>query len=388
MPSQFSPEFQLAIACVLPQGDARSQRMEQWLEAGIDWSLMLRVLERHRIAGLVATALHPYADGIPAETWQVLQQAMRRDGMENLRQAMGSRHAVETLARSGVACAVLKGITVGQLAYGSETVRHSRDIDMVILPEDIWKADNVLREMGYRREMPEPDWSRERIEQSQLYQKHFSYFHDQQKMKLELHCRLCNNRFLTPLQFDPERAMHVKLAGCGITLPTLPMQDLVLYLCLHGAAHSWMRLKWLADIVAILHTQSATELQELRAYAKHFRLERQLAQAVTLIKVLCGISLPIILPRSNRVEITTRLAVSILSAGQGADEPYSHTFTSSLIELSQFLVSHNARSLAAHAGNLATAGGYYSEHNIVAMAPARMLGWLQKKTHQLLRHRN
>ncbi|MEZ2347787.1 nucleotidyltransferase family protein [Terriglobus sp. RCC_193] len=384
MPS-FSPEFQLAIACILPQGDARSQRMERLLEAGIDWPLMLRVLERHRIAGLATTALRPYADGIPAETWQVLQQAMRRDGMENLRQAMASRSAVEALARSGVACAVLKGVTVGQLAYGSETIRHSRDIDMVILPEDIWKADDVLRGMGYRREMPEPDWSRERIQRSQLHQKHFGYFHDQHKMKLELHARLCNNRFLTPLHFDPKRVMLVKLAGCGVSLPTLPIRDLVLHLCLHGTSHSWMRLKWLADIVALLHTWSAAELQELAAYAKECRLERQLAQAVALSEALCDASLPITFPPSNRVKIATRLAVSILSAGQGADDPYSHMFNTSFIELSQFLVSHNARSLAAQVGDLATSGGYYSNHNIVAVAPKRMLEWLQKRTRQLLR---
>jgi hypothetical protein len=300
---------------------------------------------------------------------------------------MGSRTAVDALTKADVPCAVLKGVTVGQLACGTETVRHSRDIDMVVRPDDMWTADAVLLALGYRRVMPEPDWTRERIERSQLHQKHFDYFHDGQAMSLELHARLCNNRFLTSLQFHAEQVQMVRLAGCGMTLPTLPMNDLVLYLCLHGASHAWMRLKWLADVVALLHDWTAEELQELAEAARRYRLERQLGQAVALVQELCGVTLPITLPRSSRVRIATRFAVSILAAGKGADEPYGRTFTTSLIGLSQFLVSHDVRSLAAQAGDLATASGYYSDHTILRVAPARTLGWLQRRTAQLLRKR-
>lgn len=387
MSRRFSSEFELAVACILPAGALRDERIATLLARGIDWPLMLRVLGRHRIWGLAAAALRPYAAQIPAESVQVLQAAAKHDAFQNLRQAMGSRTAVDALAKQNIPCAVLKGVTVGQLACGTETVRHSRDIDMVVRPEDMWAADAVLVALGYTRVMPEPDWTRERIERSQLHQKHFDYEHDGQKMRLELHARLCNNRFLTSLQFDPARVQMVRLSGCGITLPTLPMHELVLYLCLHGASHAWMRLKWLADVVTLLHTWTADELQELVTVAQRYRLERQLGQAVALTEELCGVALPITLPRSSRVRLATQFAVSILAAGQGADEPYGRTFTTSLIGLSQFLVSHDVRSLAAQAGDLATASGYYSDRNILSVAPARTLGYVQRRTRQLFRKR-
>ena len=50
----------------------------------------------------------------------------------------------------------------------------------------------------------------------------------------------------------------VPLAGTR-GLRTLGEEDLFAYLCMHGALHWWHRLKWLADINALLGAQNDVE---------------------------------------------------------------------------------------------------------------------------------
>ena len=47
----------------------------------------------------------------------------------------------------------------------------------------------------------------------------------------------------------------------------MPAQRLLLYLCVHGALDGWLRLKWLADIAALLRTMDAQQLRSTAALA-------------------------------------------------------------------------------------------------------------------------
>ena len=44
----------------------------------------------------------------------------------------------------------------------------------------------------------------------------------------------------------------------------LPAERLLLYLCVHGALDGWLRLTWLADIGALLHTMPRSNLPRRR----------------------------------------------------------------------------------------------------------------------------
>ena len=58
----------------------------------------------------------------------------------------------------------------------------------------------------------------------------------------------------------------VPLAGTR-GLRTLGEEDLFAYLCMHGALHWWHRLKWLADINALLAPQES-DVERLIGAAK------------------------------------------------------------------------------------------------------------------------
>lgn len=53
--------------------------------------------------------------------------------------------------------------------------------------------------------------------------------------------------------------------GPSLTLPTLALDELVSYLCAHGASSAWFRLKWIADLAALLAPFDSGEIDRLYA---------------------------------------------------------------------------------------------------------------------------
>ena len=133
------------------------------------------------------------------------------------------------------------------------------DIDLLVAEKDIFKAGEILQAQGYVRFEPQARLTPRRLRSYLAHQKDFSYEHPATGMVIDLHWRLFRNPFL------PANARLEEVGEDWITLgseriPTLPALRLLLYLCVHGALDGWLRLKWLADIGALLHTMTREQL--------------------------------------------------------------------------------------------------------------------------------
>src|SRR3974377_795808 len=73
---------------------------------------------------------------------------------------------------------------------------------------------------------------------------------------------------------------------------TLGEEDLFAYLCMHGALHWWYRLKWLADINALIGVPAAASIERLFHAAETRGVGRAVAQALLLCHRLLGAALP------------------------------------------------------------------------------------------------
>jgi hypothetical protein len=78
----------------------------------------------------------------------------------------------------------------------------------------------------------------------------------------------------------------------GIGLRTFSEDDLFAYLCAHGAVHCWFRLKWLADIAALLARQPEGGIERLYRAAHARGAGRCAAQAMLLCQRILGTPIP------------------------------------------------------------------------------------------------
>src|SRR6266516_2650317 len=110
----------------------------------------------------------------------------------------------------------------------------------------------------------------------------FGYYLDSHDLVLELHWSLTSNSLLMPLDLYMlcSRSQTIRVGSASFT--TLSDEELFLYLCVHGSVHMWFRLKWLADIAALLRRLPADLVERVASRARSLQLHRPFHQALIL----------------------------------------------------------------------------------------------------------
>ena len=73
---------------------------------------------------------------------------------------------------------------------------------------------------------------------------------------VELHWRLCERNASVHLPVGALWQRVTPVALPGMTVSSLAPEDLVLYLCVHGAKHRWERLEWVACVAEIVRNNA------------------------------------------------------------------------------------------------------------------------------------
>jgi hypothetical protein len=176
--------------------------------------------------------------------------------------------------------------------------------------------------------------------------KDLGYVHETTGVRIELHWRL----FLNPHVMGGAPLMQasrvVPLTGSE-GLRTLGEEDLFAYLCMHGALHWWYRLKWLADINALLAAASEDKVERLVRAAEARGAGRAVAQALLLCRRLLGTPLPdrlmATLAKGATVRWLEATALRAMTAGRGELEPREERFGTTRGSLSTFLLGRTWR---------------------------------------------
>ena len=168
----------------------------------------------------------------------------------------------------------LKGPHLGEYLYGDLSLRTSADIDVLIPLQQLETTEQLLLEQGYvKHEYIDSvlgDWK--------WRHHHFSYFHPERHIKLELHWRLHPGPGKEPRFSD----LWERKQACDKNSRAwmLGKEDLFLFLIMHGARHGWSRLRWLVDIHQLLQKDLDWRQLEQRMKYNHYR--PAVAQALIL----------------------------------------------------------------------------------------------------------
>ena len=130
-------------------------------------------------------------------------------------------------------------------------------------------------------------------------------------------------------------------------LDTLSGDPLFAYLCLHGASHGWSRLKWLADVYAMLMLHPLEDLGSLYERMVRLGAHRSTGQALLLCEQIFELRLPASLSaklhRSLRLRVLKAVALHEMLSGDGEREIYDVPFGATPVRLSRFLVAGDSR---------------------------------------------
>jgi len=300
----FPREFKLVAACCRwPPSPEREAAVRVAAGDSVDWPFLLRVTRRHRVEGLVHDGLARAGIAVPGDTGAALAAAGAAVALENLAFAAEAHRLRRAFDSAGIDFLFVKGVTLAMLAYGTLALKRAVDIDMAIAAPAQGAAFALLAESGYRCVEPGPEASEAEILAWTARNKHSAWRLG--SILVELHASLVDSpRLLLGVSLDSPRR-EVAVSG-GISLPTLAADELFAYLCVHGATHAWSRLKWLADVNALLSDADDGDLVRLHRRSVELGGGRTGGQALLLCNALFGLALPDTLAAELRSDGGTR----------------------------------------------------------------------------------
>jgi hypothetical protein len=341
------PEFHLAAACAIwPASDRRIEAIRARAAGRLDWLRFRRVIERHRVVGLVHEGLTSAKATVPPEVAGQIGVRAEILVRNNLAMAAEALRLQCLFDEADIRVLFIKGTSLAVLAFGNIGLAGGQDIDLLVPPRALPAAISLLERAGYRRYDPPPDISGAQLQLVSSLRKDLGFIHQESGLLIELHWRLFLNphAMLATSIFAASRV--VPLTGTA-GLRTMGEEDLFAYLCLHGALHWWNRLKWLADVNALLAQTSESSVERLIRAAEVRGAGRAAAQAVLLCRRLMGTPLPapLVAPLGKSVVVRwlEATALSAMTTGQGEGHPHDARFGTTRGSLSTFLLNRSWR---------------------------------------------
>ena len=215
---------------------------------------------------------------------------------------------------AGIKAISIKGPTLAAIAFGDASLRQCRDLDILIPPDQVERALAILQ-TDFRLIEPAGFSAPDQLHLWVRMMKDISLLHEPTGLIIELHWRLNANPYLMPATIEASRQA---VTFGSDALETLAPVDLVLYLCVHGAKHYWFRLKWLADVHALLAHDDAEKIAQFYNHACSHGLDVPAGQMLLMLEEVYGVAIPPITRAraisSWKVRWSTRLALRYLHA--------------------------------------------------------------------------
>ena len=158
-------------------------------------------------------------------------------------QALAQVNAAFT--REGIRMLSMKGPLLSMELYGDPGMRTSKDLDLMVSPEDLSRAGEVLKGLGYELEQNPCATTPLRHKYYNLIEneKHEVYFRGE--ICIELHWQ---HDYQTEQSFDDLWERREERPFMGVKTAVMGADDRYPALFIHAAEHGFMRLRWLLDL--------------------------------------------------------------------------------------------------------------------------------------------
>lgn len=248
----------------------------------VDWDALVPLAEFHRVAPLLDRGLR---DGggtpiVPAAVRAELAAYTRSVSSRSLLLTGELVRLLKQLQAQGIPALPFKGPALAFLLYGDPALRHFDDLDLLVRRQDFAAARSVLLAIGCQ---PKAQCA---------HHESFTLARGDSEIKIELHWNIVDEDF--PMRLDIagvwERCVAFSLASVQTT--AFAPEDLLLFLCMHGAKHLWLRLQWLCDVAQLVRRHATLDWGRVVEQARIAGGQRALFLGIFLANDLLAAPLP------------------------------------------------------------------------------------------------
>jgi hypothetical protein len=285
------PEHALLLLGARRQRSAKeSAEFKSLMMEPLDWRFLLQTADRHRILALLYSSLEREGclERVPPPVLESLCAAVRMRVARSMALNGELARILRTFEKLGIPAMPCKGPAVAMAAYGSISFRSFCDLDILVPESHLSLGSEALGTLGYRPALRfTADQERSYVENECAIQ-----FRDEPRgFVVELHWRFCerNASVDLPVAAFWHRATRITLPG--YEAPTLATEDLLLYLCVHGAKHCWERIEWITCLAEVIRVSPSVQWPAVLQRAESLGILRLLHLGLYLAQSL-GAQLP------------------------------------------------------------------------------------------------
>ena len=213
---------------------------------GLDWEYFGRLVSQHKIQPLLIRGIRrlgPQAEKYP--TLAALAREQNRYAAGNMRRLQALAEVNAAFAREGIRMLSMKGPLLSMELYGDPGMRTSKDLDLMVSPEDLTRAGEVLKGLGYELEPHPYATTPLRHKYYNLIENEKHEVYHRSEICIELHWQ---HDYQTEQSFDALWERREERPFMGGKTAVMGADDRYPALFIHAAEHGFMRLRWLLDL--------------------------------------------------------------------------------------------------------------------------------------------
>jgi hypothetical protein len=287
--SNLSPEFELLLCCArtaLTQQQA--ERIKTLLQQSIDWQFVIGLAVANAVMPLLAKSLNAVCpEAVPGEVLQQLRIYCYQLTLKNLSLTGELCKLIQFLNDHNIPAIPFKGPLLAVSVYGNVALRQFSDLDIWVRPQDFLAARTLLMsKAGYCAMKSHFLTAAQEVADLQSSYECTLFTPDQQVV-IDLHQKLSGGTFFSyPVQFEQIWEHLEPISAIGNKLHSFSSDDLLLYLCVHGAKSRWERLGWICDVAELIRVHPQLDWEQVVEKAKALNCERMLLLGLLLAHTL------------------------------------------------------------------------------------------------------
>jgi len=297
------PLAAVLLACTRDPGDARTAAALRAALARVasapagdpGWDALAEAALRHGMSGLLYRRVVDLAyEAVPQAVLHAWRDRAVAAAQRSLRMQRQLLSVLDGLRQADVPALAYKGPALSQQLYGDPGLRHFTDLDLLVRPDDVATARDLVLGAGFAEKH---DFEAVPLELLQDAEQEIGFSHPETGLQLDVHWRV-GPRFAADSLLAEElfaRSGAVRLLECEIRTPG--PHDVVLTLTIHASVHGWQKIEDVAAVAAALRRLTPAEAATLPALALEHGCQRRLHVGVLLAATLSDESLPALLTR-------------------------------------------------------------------------------------------
>ncbi|MBI3606558.1 MAG: nucleotidyltransferase family protein [Nitrospirae bacterium] len=287
------PEAELLLYAARTCLDSEeTERIRALVREDIDWTYLLRLALSHGVMPLLYRSLNIHCpDAVPKGALDQLQGHFFANAARNLFLTEELLKFMDLLEANGVPVIPYKGPALAASAYGNLALREFGDLDILVHERDVPRAKDLLISRGYRPNVELPSAKEASYIQ---FRGARGFSRGDSGVCIDLHWGVTLHKKSFSFPIDEERLWErlepVSLGGR--TVHSIPPEELLQILCVHGSRHCWEQLKWICDIAELVRAHQGLDWKRLMEEARSLHNSRMLLLGLLLARDLLGAILP------------------------------------------------------------------------------------------------